>query len=202
MANYCLDFNGNPLDRTYHDNEWGRPVHDDRQMMEHLSLEVMQCGLSWLICLKRREVFKKCFANFEIDRLAAMTDADVERIVATEGMIRAPRKVRAVINNARVAQQIIAECGSLCGYFWSFTDSATLVYDGHPEGRIPVSNGLSRRIATDLKRRGMTFVGPVNIYAHLQACGIINDHHRDCPIHAAIAATATIRHLPPDDEQF
>ena len=178
---YCGWANTDPLDKVYHDTEWGIPVHDDRHMFEHLTLECMQCGLSWVLMLKKREIFRKCFDNFDYDRIADYNEADVERILNTEGMIRSPRKVKAIINNARCYQKVREEFGTFCDYIWSYSDGKTILYQGHDAGRIPVSNGLSARISKDLKKRGFKYVGPVTIYSHLQACGIINDHDKDCP---------------------
>ncbi len=186
--------------RIYHDCEWGVPVHDDRQMFEHLTLECLQCGLSWGLMLKKREIFRQCFANFEYDRIAAYGEEDVQRILNTEGMLRSPRKVRAVINNARCYQKIRAEFGSFCDYLWGYTNGKTVLYDGHKEGRIPVSNGLSDRISRDLKKRGFQFIGPVTIYSHLQACGIINDHACDCPCYKKINETCPTVTWEPDQE--
>lgn len=177
---YCGWADTDPLDKVYHDTEWGIPVHDDRHMFEHLILECMQCGLSWALMLKKREIFRKCFDNFDYDRIADYNEADVERILNTEGMIRSPRKVNAIINNARCYQKVREEFGTFCDYIWSYSDGKTILYQGHDAGRIPVSNGLSARISKDLKKRGFKYVGPVTIYSHLQACGIINDHDKDC----------------------
>ena len=178
---YCGWADTDPLDKVYHDTEWGIPVHDDRHMFEHLTLECMQCGLSWALMLKKREIFRKCFDNFDYDRIAAYDETDVARILNTEGMIRSPRKVNAIINNARCYQKVREEFGTFCDYIWSYSDGKTILYQGHDAGRIPVSNGLSARISKDLKKRGFKYVGPVTIYSHLQACGIINDHDKDCP---------------------
>ncbi len=167
--------------QIYHDTEWGVPVHDDRTMFEHLMLEVMQCGLSWDLMLKKRAVFHACFDGFDFEKIAAYDEADEERIMATPGMIRSIRKIRAVIGNARRYLEVREEFGSFCEYIWGCTDGKMILYRGHGEGRVPVSNGLSEKIARDLKRRGFRFVGPVTIYSHLQACGIINDHADDCP---------------------
>lgn len=191
---------GDALSLRYHDTEWGIPVHDDRQMFEHLTLECLQCGLSWSLMLKKREIFRACFDNFEYDRIAAYDEADVVRILNTEGMLRSERKVRAVINNARRYREIRAECGSFCDWLWSFSDGKTLVYDGHADGAIPVSNGLSGRIGAELKKRGFKYIGAVTIYSHLQACGIINDHARECPCFARLNAAHPILLLPPDHE--
>ena len=105
---HCTWTNMNAANKIYHDTEWGIPVHDDRQMFEHLTLECMQCGLSWDLMLKKREIFRRCFDNFDYDKVASYDDSDVERIMNTEGMIRSPRKVRAVINNAWCYQKVLA----------------------------------------------------------------------------------------------
>ena len=175
-----------PANQLYHDTEWGVPVHDDRQMFEHLTLECLQCGLSWGLMLKKREIFRACFENFDFDRIAAYGEEDVRRILATEGMLRSERKVRAVIQNARCCQAVREEFGSFCAFLWAYTGGKTLLYEGHAAGAVPVSNGLSARIAKDLKKRGFRFVGPVTVYSHLQACGIINDHADDCPCYRRI----------------
>lgn len=172
--------------RTYHDSEWGVPVHDDRRMFEHLCLECLQCGLNFGLMLKKREIFRSCFAGFDFDEVAAFDEADVERILATEGMLKSRRKVEAIVNNARCYQAVRAEFGSFCEYLWAYTGGKTLVYEGHAEGAVPASNALSERIAKDLKRRGFKFVGAVTIYSHLQACGLVNDHASDCPRFAEI----------------
>ena len=178
---YCAWADINEANRRYHDTEWGVPVHDDRRMFEHLTLECLQCGLSWDLMLKKREIFRRCFDGFDFDRIADYDEEDVERILKTEGMIRSPRKIRAVINNARCCRKVREEFGSLCAYVWSWSEGKTILYEGHGDGPIPVSNGLSDRLSRDMKRRGFRYVGPVTIYSHLQACGIINDHDRDCP---------------------
>lgn len=188
-------------DRVYHDTEWGIPVHnDDRQMFEHLTLECLQCGLSWGLMMKKREIFRRCFENFDYDKIAAYGEADVERILNTEGMLKSERKVRAVINNAICYQRIRAEFGSFCNYLWGYTDGKTILYEGHAEGKVPVSNGLSDTISRDLKKRGFKHIGAVTIYSHLQACGIINDHAGDCPCYARINKNWPTIRLAPDYE--
>ena len=126
----------NDREKHYHDSEWGVPVHDDRQMFEHLTLENLQCGLSWDLMLKKREIFRQCFDNFEYEKIAVFTEADVQRILNTEGMIRAPRKVQAVINNARCYRKVREEFGSFCDYIWGFSDGRTILYSGHDAGAI------------------------------------------------------------------
>ncbi|MBQ3956530.1 MAG: DNA-3-methyladenine glycosylase I [Clostridia bacterium] len=173
--------------RKYHDTEWGVPVHEDRQMFEHLTLECLQCGLSWSLMMKKREIFRRCFENFDYEKIAAYGEEDVRRILDTEGMLKSERKIR-------------EEFGSFCAYLWSYTDGKTILYEGHAEGKIPVSNGLSDRISRDLKKRGFKFVGAVTIYSHLQACGLINDHAADCPCFCRINETYPTVNLPPDGE--
>ena len=186
---YCTWAGMNEANQIYHDTEWGIPVHDDRQMFEHLTLECLQCGLSWDLMLKKREIFRECFCNFEYDCIATFGDEDVERILNTEGMIRSPRKVQAVINNARCYQKVREEFGSFCDYIWGYSGEKTILYQGHEKGPIPVSNGLSDRISKDLKKRGFKYVGAVTIYSHLQACGIICDHDPECPCYQKIVAS-------------
>lgn len=189
------------LEKNYHDSEWGIPVQeDDRKMFEHLTLECLQCGLSWGLMMKKREIFRECFEDFAYDRIAAYGEADVIRILQTEGMIRSERKIRAVIGNAICYQKIRTEYGSFCNYLWSYSNHKTILYEGHSIGKIPVSNGLSKRISQDLKKRGFKYVGAITIYSHLQACGIINDHALDCPCFNIINSSYPTISLPPDDE--
>ncbi len=179
---YCGWADTNELNKVYHDTEWGVPVHDDRKMFEHLMLECMQCGLSWDLMLKKREIFRECFDDFDYEKISKYTGEDIDRILNTEGMIRSPRKIGAVINNAKCFCAIREEYGSFCDYIWAYSDGKTILYNGHniSTGRIPVSNGLSKEISKDLKKRGFKYVGEITIYSHLQACGIINDHDESC----------------------
>ena len=176
--------------RRYHDEEWGVPLHDDRGQFEFQSMEVMQCGLSWGLIIRKRSILNTCFDGFDYDRVAAYGEEDIERILQAEGMIRARRKIEAIITNAQAFQKVRGEFGTFSDYLWSFTDGKSVVFHKHPDGWIPASNGLSEKISKDLKRRGFKFVGPVVIYSHLQACGIINDHDRDCPCYRKLVETA------------
>ena len=175
----CAWSEGNDLLRAYHDAEWGVPVHDDKIMFEHLFLEAMQCGLNWNMMLVKREIFRGCFADFDFEKIARFTDEDVQRIMETPGMIRSRPKILAEINNAQRFEEVARECGSFCEYLWGFTGGRVRVYASHGEA-MPAQNELSVRIAKDLKKRGFKYLGPVTVYSHLQACGIINDHARDC----------------------
>ena len=188
--------------RVYHDTEWGVPVHDDRVMFEHLMMEAMQCGLSWSLMIKKRGIFHDCFDDFDFDRIALYTEADVERIMNMDGMIRSRRKIEAVIGNARCYRQIRQEHGSFCSWLWAHTGGQTILYAGHESGRIPVSNGLSEQIAKEMKSHGFRYLGAVTVYSHLQACGLINDHGKDCPCYAMINGKYPTIRKKPDREVF
>ena len=183
---YCNWDSTSALNQKYHDKEWGVPLFSDRKQFEFLMMEAMQCGLSWDLMINRRSVFRKCFDNFDFSKIAKYTGADIERIMNFEGMIKARRKIEAIINNARRFVEIRREFGTFCNYLWAYSDFKTIIYDRHEDGYIPVSNGLSARIAADLKKRGFKFLGSITIYSHLQACGIINDHDKNCPRHKFI----------------
>ena len=165
---------------SYHDTEWGFPLHDDKKQFEFLSLEVMQCGLSWGLVLRKREILRTAFDGFDYDKVAGYGEEDVERILSVPGMIRSGKKIRAIIGNAGRFQEIRKEYGSFSAYIWGYTKGKTVIYNKHPEGYIPASNALSERISRDLKGRGFKFLGPVVMYSHLQAAGLINDHDADC----------------------
>lgn len=170
----------------YHDEEWGVPVHDDYVQFEYLTLEVMQCGLSWQTVINKRAVFRRCFADFNFVEIAEYDDNDIKRIMNTEGMIKSQRKIAAVINNARCFMKICHEFGSFDNYLWRYSDGKTIIYNGYGDGNIPVSNGLSKKISDDLRRRGFKYLGAITVYSYLQACGIINDHDKNCPRYAYI----------------
>lgn len=164
----------------YHDEEWGVPVYDDQKQFEFLMMEVMQCGLNWNMMIQKREIFRECFDRFDYNKVAEYQEAEIERILNTDGMIRSRRKIEAVIHNARCFQKIREEFGSFSDYIWGFTGGKTYLYTGHQKGEIPARNGLSDRISKDLKKRGLKYMGSITVYSHLQACGIINDHLETC----------------------
>ena len=188
-----------PLYQAYHDYEWGRPTHDDQRQFEHLCLESLQCGLSWLTILNKRDIIRQCFEHFNVDAVAQYTETDIERIMSTEGMLKSRKKIEAIINNAHAFLRIQDEFGSFCEYIWAFTNHKTLIYKGHSEGRVPAKNELSTRISKDLKKRGFKFVGPVTIYSHLQASGLINDHGKDCPCFNEINEANPVVYMTIDD---
>ena len=156
------------------------PLYDDRKQFEFLMLEVMQAGLNWNMILQKREIFRRCFDGFDFEKVAAYTEADILRIMEAEGMIRSRRKIEAVIHNAACFQKVREEFGTFSRYLWNFSDGKMLLYEGHQNGALPAKNGLSIQISRDLKQRGFRYLGPVTVYSHLQACGIINDHEAGC----------------------
>lgn len=172
---------GNQQELDYHDREWGTPLHNDRRQFEYLSYEVMQCGLSFALIMKRREVLRQCFADFDYERVAQFTDANVERIMATPGMIKSRPKILAIVGNAQAFIKVRQEFGTFSAYIWGFTGGKTLIYRSHvDQSHWVTQNELSQSLARDMKRRGFKFLGPVVLYSHLQATGQINDHTRDC----------------------
>jgi len=177
---YCNWEHTSAVNQKYHDKEWGVPVHDDIKQFECLCLEVMQCGLSWDLIINRREVFRSCFDGFDFNKVAKYTPKHISKIMNAEGMIKSVRKIEAIISNAKCFEQIRQEFGSFDAYLWQYSQNKTILYDKHEQGYIPVSNTLSAQISRDLKKRGFKFLGPVTIYSHLQACGMINDHDEHC----------------------
>ena len=178
---YCTWGHNSKQMELYHDEEWGVPVHDDQKQFEFLSLEVMQCGISWGIVMKKREIIRNCFDNFDYEKVARYTEQDIARIMNVDNMIHNQKKIEAIITNARAFLKIREKYGTFSDYLWSFTDKKTILYNKHGDGWIPDSNGLSDIISKDLKREGFKFTGTVVIYSHMQACGMINDHDKNCP---------------------
>ena len=166
----------------YHDREWGVPVHDDRALFEKICLEGFQSGLSWLTILRKRENFRRAFANFEIERVARFTGRDVTRLLKNAGIVRHRGKIESTINNARRCEDLVEEFGSLANYVWRFepaprSRSKKLTWDALKAlPTTPESAALSK----DLRRRGWSFVGPTTMYAFMQAMGLVNDHLHGC----------------------
>jgi len=166
----------------YHDREWGRPVADDIRLFEKICLEGFQSGLSWLTILRKRENFRQAFAGFDFNRIAAFDDSDVERLLQDAGIIRHRGKIVSTINNAKRAQELVKEAGSLAAWFWSFepgpADRPKRVDRAHIVAN--PTTPVSTRISKELKKRGWTFVGPTTVYAFMQAMGMVNDHLEGC----------------------
>jgi DNA-3-methyladenine glycosylase I len=161
---------------AYHDDEWGRPVHGDQPIFERLCLEAFQSGLSWLTILRKRENFRKAFAGFGIEAVAAFTDTDVARLLADAGIVRNRAKINAAITNARAA---LAVTEGLSDLVWSYAET-----EPRPAPRtladLPAQTAASKALAKELRNRGFAFTGPVTVYAAMQACGLVNDHLEAC----------------------
>ena len=174
------------LMRDYHDTEWGVPLHDDRALFEFLCLEGAQAGLSWRTVLAKRDNYRKAFHRFEIDRVAAMGDRELERLLLDPGVIRNRLKISAVRDNAVAAQRVIGEFGSLDVYLWSFVGGRTLRNRWRDRAEVPASTELSDRMSKALKKRGFRFVRSTICSALLQATGMVNDHLTGCFRHRQV----------------
>lgn len=180
MKTRCAWVNlNNPLYVAYHDEEWGKPLHDDKALYELIILESFQAGLSWECILNKREAFRAAFDNFDIDKVMAYGEDKIAELMQNKDIIRNRRKILAAINNSKVFKEIQAEFGSFNNYIWSFTNYKTVVEDYTLRTTSPLSDSIS----ADLKKRGMTFVGSTIIYAFLQSMDIINGHSSDCFCH-------------------
>ncbi len=185
MSNKRCDWAGSdPIYIEYHDTEWGVPVGqkkpDDRKQFEFLTLESAQAGLSWITILKRREGYRRVFHDFDVHKVAAMTEQDIQTALLDSGIIRNKLKVRAAVKNAQVFIDIQTEFGTFCDYIWGFVDGKPIVASRSPSDTAAVTTKESDALSTDLKKRGMSFVGSTIIYAHMQAAGLVNDHSTDC----------------------
>ena len=175
--------------QEYHDQEWGIPTHDDQKLFEYLVLESLQAGLSWELIIRKREAIRKCFCDFDVEKVASFDIDDIERIMHTDDMIKSLRKVNAMISNAKAFIDVQKEFGNFNKYLWSYSNGKTICYKGHEQGINISKNDLSTLISSDLKKRGFKYVGPVIIYSYLQACGIINDHDKECICYQKIKNT-------------
>ncbi|MBR6301859.1 DNA-3-methyladenine glycosylase I [bacterium] len=161
----------------YHDEEWGVPKYDDRDLLELLILESFQAGLSWITVLKKREAFRKAFDNFDINKIVKYDETKISELMNNPGIIRCKNKILSAINNAKIFKEIQKEYGSFSDYIWGFTGNKIIQ---RTTKELPISTPLSDKISKDLKKRGMKFVGTVIIYSYLQAIGVVNDHDFEC----------------------
>ena len=162
---------------AYHDQEWGRPEHNDQKLFEMLILEGFQAGLSWITILKKREAFRQAFDRFDPATVAGYGPEKLDSLMLNPGIVRNRRKIEAAVLNARAFLAIQKEFGSFDRYLWNFTQGNVIL---NRDNEVRASSELSDRISADLKRRGMKFVGTVIIYSFLQAVGVVNDHETDC----------------------
>ncbi len=176
----CWGDGGDPRMTAYHDEEWGRPLHDDRKIFEFLILEGMQAGLSWRTILDKRENFRRAFHGFDPARVARYTARDVRRLLADAGIIRNRLKILAAVNNAKRFLEVQREFGSFNRYIWGFVGGRPVVNRLKSFSEMPARTPLSDLISKDLKARGFKFVGSTIVYSHLQATGLVNDHLVTC----------------------
>lgn len=169
-----------PILEEYHDHEWCKPNHDDRFQFEMLCLEGASVGLSWKTIMHKRDAYRAAFHNFDIDACASMTDEELEGLLQDKGIIRNRTKIFSVRQNAKAVRNIQEEFGSFDAYLWGFTDGE--VIDGHWESvrDLPAQSEVSKALSKDMKKRGISYCGPVITYSFMQAIGMVNDHLADC----------------------
>ena len=169
-----------PIYADYHDNEWGRPVHDEHKLFEFLILEGAQAGLSWETVLKKRENYRVAFDNFDPAKVALYDDSKIAELLANEGIIRNRLKIHSAVRNAKVFLEIADKHGSFDKFIWDYVDGASIVNAWATVAEIPATTPLSDRISKDLKKLGMNLVGSTIVYSFMQATGMVNDHVVDC----------------------
>lgn len=194
MITRCKWCQDDGVNQKYHDEEWGVPVHDDRKHFEFLMMEVMQCGLNWTMMLNKRDIFRQCFDNFDYEKIIHYDEKKIQEIMETPGMIRSPRKIKAIITNAVAYMEIIREYGSFDRFLWAYTDGKTMVYKSHQQYPA-ASNELSDAISKELKKRGFKYLGSITVYSHLQACGMINDHEESCFMYPVLCGENDVVYL-------
>lgn len=178
----CCWCGNDPLYIKYHDEEWGRPISDDRTLFEFLTLEGAQAGLSWITILRKRDGYRAAFHNFDYRKVADMTAGDEDRLLNFDNIVKNRRKIHSTIVNARLFGEIVNEYGSFFNYIISFfPGQQRIINDVSDESRLPASSPISDAISKDMKRRGFRFFGSTICYAFLQATGFIDDHRNDCP---------------------
>ena len=176
----CPWCGSDPLYVRYHDEEWGVPVHDDRLHFEFLTLESAQAGLSWLTILRRRENYRRAYDGFDPEAVARYGETEIGRLMADSGIIRNRRKIEASVGNARAFLAVQAQFGSFDRYIWRFVEGRPVVGRWRTVEEVPARTALADTVSADLRGRGFRFLGPVIVYAHLQATGLVNDHLESC----------------------
>jgi len=181
--NRCPWSGNDPLYITYHDQEWGKAVFDDDKLFEFLILETFQAGLSWITILRKRENFREAFDQFDYRKIAEYEDDKINELLTNSGIIRNHLKIRAAISNAQSFINTQKEFGSFSNYMWAFVDHKPIINKFATMKEVPATTELSNQISKDMKKRGFKFVGSTVIYAHMQACGMVNDHLISCFLH-------------------
>ena len=175
-----------PIYIDYHDNEWGRPLHDDIKLFEMLILETMQAGLSWITVLKKREAFREAFDGFDPNKVALYDDAKIQELMVNERIIRNRLKINAAIINACAFLNVVEKHGSFDKFIWKYVDYIPVTGHWRKLEDVPVTTPLSDKISRDLKKAGFKFVGTTTIYSFMQAIGMVNDHITDCFVYEEI----------------
>lgn len=178
-----------PIYIDYHNNEWGKPIYDDRLLFEFLILDTFQAGLSWITILKKRENFRKAFDQFDAKKIALYGDEKFDSLMDDAGIIRNRLKIKAAIGNAQSYLEIMSEEGGFSKYIWSFVGDKPIVNNWKNLSEVPVSTPESDAMSKDLKKRGFKFVGTTICYAFMQAAGLVNDHTTDCYLYKEYAKT-------------
>lgn len=171
---------------AYHDNEWGRPEHNDRKLFEMLILEGMQAGLSWITILRKRENFRNAFDNFDPQKIAEYDDNKISELLSNEGIIRNKRKINAAVSNAKAFLDIRRKFGSFDAYIWGFVGGVPIINSPKKPEDVPARTSLSDKISADLKKRGFSFVGSTIIYSFMQSIGMVDDHLISCFCHTKL----------------
>lgn len=169
-----------PVYINYHDNEWGRPVHDERKLFEMLILEGMQAGLNWITVLKKRNAFREAFDGFDPDKVALYDDAKIQELLENKGIIRNRLKINAAVTNAKAFLSIQEQYGSFESFIWAYVNDTPIKNHWGTMEEIPATTPLSDQISKDLKKMGFKFVGSTIVYAFMQATGMVNDHVKNC----------------------
>ena len=180
MTERCWWPGNDPIYIFYHDTEWGVPIRKDQILFEFICLEGQQAGLSWITVLKKRDHYRKCFKNFEVDKVAIMKDATIEKLLLDRGLIRNRLKLYSIRSNAKAFQKTQKEFGSFEKYIWSFVNNTTIDGKRKAAKDIPTTTPESDAMSKDLKKRGFKFIGSTICYAFMQAAGLVNDHTSNC----------------------
>lgn len=184
----CIWAGDIPIYIDYHDNEWGRPLHDDIGLFEMLILEGMQAGLSWITILNKREAFREAFDGFDPYKVGLYNDAKIQELITNEKIIRNRLKINAAVSNAKLFLKVIEDYGSFDKFIWGYVDYMPIINHWEKQDDVPASTTLSDRISKDLKKMGFKFVGSTIIYSFMQAVGMVNDHITECFVYEEIVS--------------
>ena len=179
----CSWCTSDPLYIDYHDQEWGKPIYDESALFELLMLEGMQAGLSWITVLRKREEYRRCFFEFDPEKIAAMTDQDVDRLMLNAGIIRHRKKIEAIISNAKAYIALKNQSINFSDWLWSFVNHQPIIHHFKTIQDMPSQNEVSQNMSKHLKKAGFKFIGSTICYAFMQACGMVQDHTTDCFLH-------------------